>query len=269
MRRTSPLWLSLLVVAAPALAARRTPPPPRPVAPRGDLSASERATMELFQRSNASVAYITSMVVRRDVFSLNILEIPRGAGSGFIWDDQGHVVTNFHVIEGASSAEVTLADHSKWSAKLVGVAPEKDLAVLRIEAPAARLRPIPIGSSRDLQVGQSVYAIGNPFGLDQTLTTGVISALGREIHSASGHPIQGVIQTDAAINPGNSGGPLLDSSGRLIGVNTAIASPSGAFAGVGFAVPVDTVNRFVPQLIAFGKITRPGLGVTIAEAAIT
>ena len=208
---------------------------------------------------------ITTLAVARDFFSLNLLQIPEGTGSGFIWDDAGHIVTNFHVIEKAAAAQVTLADHSTWKARRVGVAPDKDLAVLRIDAPRDRLRPIPIGSSKDLQVGQKALAIGNPFGLDQTLTTGVISALGREIESVTRRPIQGVIQTDTAINPGNSGGPLLDSAGRLIGVNTAIYSPSGASAGIGFAIPVDTVNRVVPELIRYGKIIRPGLGVQVAE----
>jgi S1-C subfamily serine protease len=163
---------------------------------------------------------------------------------------------------------VTLGDQTTWKARRVGVAPDKDLAVLRIDAPANRLQPIPIGTSKDLQVGQSVFAIGNPFGLDQSLTTGVISALGREIESVTRRPIQGVIQTDAAINPGNSGGPLLDSAGRLIGVNTAIYSPSGVSAGIGFAIPVDTVNRIVAELIRYGKVTRPGIGIQIAEEQI-
>lgn len=194
-----------------------------------------------------------------------MMQIPEGTGSGFIWDHAGNIVTNFHVIQNADAAQVTLSDQSSWKARLVGGAPDKDLALLRIDAPADRLRPIPIGSSKDLQVGQKVFAIGNPFGLDQTLTTGVISALGREIESLTRRPIQGVIQTDAAINPGNSGGPLLDSAGRLIGVNTQIYSPSGAFAGIGFAIPVDTVNRFVPELIRYGRVIRPGIGVQVAE----
>jgi S1-C subfamily serine protease len=186
--------------------------------------------------------------------------VPTGTGSGFIWDAEGHVVTNYHVIEDAQEVEVALADGTRTKAKLVGVAPEKDLAVLRIQAKGLRLRPIPIGRSADLQVGQSVMAIGNPFGLDQTLTLGVVSALGREIQSATRRRISGVIQTDAAINPGNSGGPLLDSAGRLIGINTAIQSTSGSSAGIGFAVPVDTVNRVVPQLIARGRSARVDLG---------
>ncbi len=237
---------------------------PRPVAPRKALTPAEKATIALFEQASPSVTYITSLNVQRDFFTRNITEIPRGTGTGFVWDDFGHVITNFHVIEGADRALVTLADGTTWEAGLVGAAAEKDLAVLRIEAPVERLHPIPVGASGDLRVGQSVYAIGNPFGLDQTLTTGVISALGREIESVAKIPIRGVIQTDAAINPGNSGGPLLDSSGRLIGVNTAIYSPSGAYAGIGFAIPVDVVNWVVPELIAHGRLRRPNLGVEVA-----
>ena len=177
--------------------------PLAPVSARGDLAADEQTTIELFRSSSPSVVYITSLAVRCDLFRLNVLEIPRGAGSGFLWDDAGHVITNYHVVQNADAAQVTLADRSVWDAKLVGAAPEKDLAVLRIEAPRAQLRPLPVGSSADLAVGQKVFAIGNPFGLDQTLTTGVISALGREIDSVGGVPIRDVIQTDAAINPGN------------------------------------------------------------------
>lgn len=238
---------------------------PRAVTPRGELNADEKSTIALFRQASPTVVNITTLTVARDSFTMNLLQIPEGTGSGFIWDDAGHVVTNFHVIQNADGAQVTLADHSTWKARRVGVAPDKDLAVLKIDVPKNRLPPIPIGSSKDLQVGQRVFAIGNPFGLDQTLTTGIISALGREIDSVTGRPIQGVIQTDAAINPGNSGGPLLDSAGRLIGVNAAIFSPSGASAGIGFAIPVDTVNLIVPQLIRFGKVTRPGLGVQVAE----
>lgn len=231
---------------------------------REDLDADERETIQLFQRASPSVVFITTMAVRRDLFSFNLLELPQGTGSGFIWSDQGYIVTNFHVLQGANTARVTLADQSSWEAQLVGIEPDKDLAVLKIDAPKARLRPLPIGSSHDLAVGQKVFAIGNPFGFDQTLTTGVISGLGREIRSVTGRTIQGVIQTDAAINPGNSGGPLLDSRGRLIGVNTAIYSPSGAYAGIGFAVPVDTVKRVVPQIIRYGRVIRPGLGIRVA-----
>lgn len=237
----------------------------RAVTPRGALDNDERETIDLFRRAAPAVVFITSLSVRRDPFRLNLTRIPRGTGSGFVWDDKGHIVTNYHVIAGANAAQVTLADQSSWSATLVGVAEDKDLAVLRIDAPGELLRPIPLGTSQDLEVGQKVLAIGNPFGLDQTLTTGVISALGREIESVARVPIRDVIQTDAAINPGNSGGPLLDSAGRLIGVNTAIYSPSGAYAGIGFAIPVDTVNWVAADLVRHGKIVRPTLGVQVAS----
>jgi S1-C subfamily serine protease len=243
---------------------RRIEATSRPVTPKGDLTARERARTELFEEVSPSVVYITSVALRRDFFRFNVMEIPRGTGSGFVWDDRGNIVTNYHVISSADRAEVTLADGSTWEASLVGSAREKDLAVLHIEAPRSQLSPITVGTSSDLKVGQDVLAIGNPFGYDQTLTTGIVSALGREIESTDGIPIRDVIQTDAAINPGNSGGPLLDSSGRLIGVNTAIVSPSGGYAGVGFAIPIDTVNWVVPQLIAYGKVRRPTLGVDLA-----
>jgi S1-C subfamily serine protease len=234
----------------------------------GGLHPQERINIRLFEESAPSVCYITTTNVRRDYFSRNITEIPRGSGSAFVWDHKGHIITNYHVIQGADRATVTLADRSTWKAVPVGVAPEKDLAVLRIEAPGKALRPIPVGTSDNLQVGQSVFAIGNPFGLDQTLTTGIVSALGREIESVAGIPIRDVIQTDAAINPGNSGGPLLDSSGRLIGVNTAIYSPSGASAGIGFSIPVDVVSWVVPELIEYGRLKRPTLGVELARPQI-
>jgi S1-C subfamily serine protease len=238
----------------------------RPVTPAGDLAADEKATIELFKKVSPSAAYITTLAQRVNLLTRNVQEIPRGTGSGFVWDDAGHVVTNFHVVQNASGAKVTLADHSTYDAELVGAAPNFDLAVLRIRAPASKLAKIPwVGRSKDLQVGQKVFAIGNPFGLDQTLTTGIVSALGRTIQGVAGNPIDDVIQTDAAINPGNSGGPLLDSGGRLIGVNTAIYSPSGAYAGIGFAVPVDTVNRIVPQLIKNGRVSRPELGATFLD----
>lgn len=234
-------------------------------APDISLTQSELATIQLFEAAAPSVCYITTTNVGYDFFTRNATEIPAGTGSGFVWDRNGHIVTNFHVIQNADRATVTLADRSTWQARLVGKAPEKDLAVLKIDAPASALRPIPIGASDNLRVGQSVYAIGNPFGLDQTLTTGIVSALGREINSVAGIPIRDVIQTDAAINPGNSGGPLLNSSGRLIGVNTAIYSPSGASAGIGFSIPADVVNWVIPELIQFGKIMRPSLGVEYAR----
>ena len=241
---------------------------PRAVTPRGELLPEEKLTITLFKQASPTVVNITTLGIERDMFTLNQYQIPQGTGSGFIWDNSGNVITNFHVIQNADAAQVTLADQSTYKARVVGVAPDKDLAVLRIDAPAAKLQAIPLGTSKDLQVGQSVFAIGNPFGLDQTLTTGIISALNREIESVTRRPIQGVIQSDAAINPGNSGGPLLDSAGRLIGVNTAIYSPSGASAGIGFAIPVDTVNRVVTELIRFGKVTRPGIGVQVADDQI-
>ena len=241
---------------------------PRAITPRGDLSSDETSTIELFKAVSPAVVHVTSVEVRRGRLSLNMFEIPQGTGSGFVWDTDGHVVTNFHVIQNADRAEVTLNDNTVWRATLVGTAPDKDVAVLKIDAPKDKLTKIALGTSNNLQVGQKVFAIGNPFGLDQTLTTGVISGLGREIQSVTKRPISGVIQTDAAINPGNSGGPLLDSAARLIGINTAIYSPSGAYTGIGFAVPVDTVNRIVPQLLAHGKVVRPGLGIVPASEQI-
>ncbi|MFN2387822.1 MAG: S1C family serine protease [Thermoanaerobaculia bacterium] len=233
------------------------------VVARGDLAQDEAATIALFKAASPSVVHITTVAVRADFFGRNPQRIPAGSGSGFIWDDAGHVVTNFHVIQNADEAQIALSDGSSSPARLVGVAPDRDIAVLRLTG-AKSLKALPIGSSSDLAVGQKVFAIGNPFGLDQTLTTGVISALGREIESVTRRPIRDVIQTDAAINPGNSGGPLLDSAGRLIGVNTAIYSPTGASSGIGFAIPVDTVRWIVPQLIEHRRVVRPALGVTLA-----
>jgi S1-C subfamily serine protease len=239
---------------------------PRVVVARGDLAEDEKSTIALFKAASPSVVYITTLS-KRAVNLFEMTEVPQGTGSGFLWDRQGHVVTNFHVLAGDSFV-VTLSDQSNWKATVVGVEPDKDLAVLRISAPPEKLPPILVGTSKGLQVGQKVFAIGNPFGLDETLTTGVVSALGRTIESLTSRKIQNVIQTDAAINPGNSGGPLLDSAGRLIGVNTQIASPSGASAGIGFAVPVDTVNEVVPELIAHGKIVRPRLGILPATEGV-
>jgi len=241
---------------------------PRAVVARGDLAQDEKTATEIFKNVSRSVVYISSIEFRRDFFSLNVYEIPKGTGSGFVWDKDGRIVTNVHVIDDASRVEVVLADNTKWKATLVGVSPDKDIAVLKISAPPEMLSPIPLGDSRNLLVGQKVFAIGNPFGLDQTMTSGIVSALGREIRSVSGRSIQGVIQTDAAINPGNSGGPLLDSAGRIIGVNTAIYSPSGASAGIGFAVPVEVVNRVVPEIIRYGRVVRPGIGITIAHPTL-
>ena len=246
--------------------AREAGPPadPRPVVARGNLAEDEQNNISVFKTASPSAVNVTTLGLARDFFSANVMQVPQGTGTGIVWDDRGHVVTNFHVIQNANGARVTLSDQSVWKADLVGVFPDRDLAVLRINAPTEKLKPITLGSSKDLQVGQKVYAIGNPFGLDQTLTTGIISALNREIDSVTQRKIRGVIQTDAAINPGNSGGPLLDSAGRLIGVNTAIYSPSGASAGIGFAIPVDEVNRVVPRLISGGKFVRPTLGVQVA-----
>lgn len=270
--RKSILLLGLLSVGVLSAWCGRALAPsalPRPVTPRGPLYPWEQVAIQRFKEAAPSVVYITTTEERaRDFFGFDVVETPAGAGTGFIWDAEGHVVTNFHVIQGAARAFITLSDGSRHEARYVGGAPDKDLAVLQILKPPAKLRPIPIGTSADLLVGQSVLAIGNPFGLDATLTTGVISALGREIQSVTQRRITGVIQTDAAINPGNSGGPLLDSAGRLIGVNTAIQSPSGASAGIGFAMPVDTVNRVVPQLITRGRLERPDLGFEPVSARL-
>ncbi len=244
---------------------------PRAVTARGDLAGDEKTTITLFESVAPSVVYITTMQVERSVLGLNALETPSGTGSGIIWDSKGRIVTNYHVLMEADTAVVTLDDGSRWKARYVGGAEDLDLAVLHIDAPSRLLKPIPVGSSDDLRVGQKVFAIGNPFGLDHTLTTGVVSALGRRIPSVSGRAIEDVIQTDAAINPGNSGGPLLDSAGRLIGVNTSIMNPVGstfgdaarAAYGIGFAVPVDTVNWAVPQIIRNGEVGRPGLGIYV------
>ena len=240
---------------------------PRPIAPRGDLAGDEKSTIDLFKEASPSVVFITTAA--RVEFWNRSQEMPQGTGSGFIWDDAGHIVTNYHVVapmvQSNASATVTLSDHSSYEASLVGVSPDNDLAVVQIRAPKDKLPPIKVGTSNDLQVGQKVFAIGDPFGLDQTLTTGIVSALGRVIPAATGHLIEDVIQTDAAINPGNSGGPLLDSWRRLIGVNAAIYSPSGAYAGIGFAIPVDTVQRVVPQIIRTGRVATVTIGVIVND----
>ncbi len=239
---------------------------PRVIAARGDLAADEAAMIELFERSKDAVVYISVSQRVVDPWSRNMFSIPRGTGSGFVWDEHGHVVTNNHVILGASEARVRLNDGRDYAASLVGASPAHDIAVLRIRVPERPPAALPIGLSADLRVGQKVFAIGNPFGLDWSLTSGIVSALNRSLPSEDGRSvIEALIQTDAAINPGNSGGPLLDSAGRVIGINTAIFSPSGAYAGVGFAVPVDTVNRVVPELIAKGKYERPVLGIQADE----
>jgi len=243
------------------------------------LTENESRTMSVFKAASPAVAYIqTVQLEQQSLFALNPREIPAGAGSGFLWDNEGHIVTNWHVISGGRRSGGTMPNKVKVTlqglkvpidATVVGCEEDKDLAVLKVD-PARLprpLQPLLVGTSCDLAVGQSVLAIGNPFGLDFTLTTGVVSALGREVGGAGGRPIQGCIQTDAAINPGNSGGPLLDSSGRLVGVNTAIYSPGnvGGNVGIGFAIPVDTVRRVVNQLIRYGEGTRPTLGVNVLD----
>jgi S1-C subfamily serine protease len=274
MSRTSgsvraPALLLLLAVAAGAwwlgahsrYARGMAAAEPRLVEPRGDLAADEQSTIELFERTCDSVVYIEPLNTMSLPWSVETQQYPSGTGSGFVWDTAGHVVTNFHVVQGASGALVTLHSGQQFEARSVVTYPDKDVAVLTIDAPAETLHPVVLGSSRDLRVGQKVYAIGNPYGLDYTLTHGIISALEREMVSIGDRRITGVIQTDAAINPGNSGGPLLDSAGRLIGMNTMIFSESGSSAGLGFAVPVDTVGDVVTRLIADGRIVRPGLGI--------
>jgi S1-C subfamily serine protease len=239
-----------------------TAPIERPPIPSGLLE-SERNTIDVFRAASPAVVFVTNNALRRDFFSTNVTTVPQGTGSGFIWDEHGHVVTNFHVLENGQAFSVTLANGTTREARVVGVEPRKDLAVLHFDTAGLDLRPLPVGQSDPLVVGQKVLAIGNPFGLDRTLTTGIISALGREFPTGNGFVIEDVIQTDASINPGNSGGPLLDSKGRVIGVNTAIYSPSGASAGIGFAIPIDTVARIVPQLIRYGQVRRAGLGVSV------
>jgi S1-C subfamily serine protease len=239
---------------------------PRAVIARGDLAADERSTIELFERARDSVVFISTRQQVQDFRTRNVFSVQRGSGSGFIWDDAGHVVTNLHVIQGASEATVRLADGRDYKAGLAGVSPAHDIAVLRIGVDFKRPPPVPLGTSQDLKVGQKVFAIGNPFGLDWTLTTGIVSALDRSLPSDTGQTIEHLIQTDAAINPGSSGGPLLDSAGRLIGINTAIFSTTGESVGIGFAVPVDTVNRVVPELIRQGRYVRPELGIVLDEA---
>jgi S1-C subfamily serine protease len=225
----------------------------------------EANTTEIFRKASPAVVFVTNSALRRNFFSLDIMEIPRGSGTGFVWDRNGLVVTNFHVISGAQKLTVTLQDRSEHDAEVIGAAPEKDLAVLRLLDPPDDLVTLPLGDSSELTVGRKVLAIGNPFGLDTTLTTGIVSALGREIQASGNRKIRGVIQTDAAINPGNSGGPLLNSLGQLVGVNAAIYSPSGASAGIGFAIPVNTVKDVVPQLISYGRVLRPMIGVELAS----
>ena len=245
MRRSLILCAILSSAAAPLAAA---------------LLPEEENTIAVFKAAAPSVVFVTNIAVRQDIY-MDEFAIPQGSGSGFVWDREGHIVTNYHVVAGGDAFLVTLKDHTELQAELVGVEPRKDIAVLRVKARPDKLKPLALGDSDHLQVGQKTLAIGNPFGLDNTLTTGIVSALGRQVRSVAGVPIRDMVQTDAAINPGNSGGPLLDSDGRLIGMNMMIYSPSGASAGIGFAVPVDIIKRIVPQLIKHGHAAQPGIGI--------
>jgi 2-alkenal reductase len=253
--------------------AQRSPTEPRPIAPRGPLLAQEQAVVKLFEQAAPSVAYITTKALARRGFF--VAEVSQGAGSGFVWDERGHIVTNYHVVADASKVQVQLDAGRTYDATVVGSAPDYDLAVVKLEQIPPGLKPIAVGSSSDLKIGQTVYAIGNPFGMARTLTQGIIGALDRQLPTSDIREIAGVIQTDAAINPGNSGGPLLDTAGRLIGVTSAIRSPSGGSTGVGLAIPVDLVNRIVPQLIATGRAPQPGIGIVpfhpdlVARAGLT
>src|SRR5215469_13398619 len=261
------LALVIVVLARPyidaALFAAKTP---RPVEARGDLAEIERLNIEIFQRASPSVVQIAGQVGGRSALRGGQEAVK--SGSGFVWDRAGNVVTNNHVVEGVQSIQVRVASGQVVQADIVGTAPTYDLAVIRLRSFGSLPPPLAIGSSADLKVGQLAYAIGNPFGLNETLTTGIISALKRRLPTSGGREISGAIQTDAPINPGNSGGPLLDSAGRLIGVNTAIFSPSGSSAGVGFAIPVDVVNRIVPDLISRGRVATPGIGIEAASEEI-
>jgi len=227
----------------------------------------EENNIEVFKQGSPSVVNITNSRLVRSFYSLNPQEVPQGSGTGFIWNEEGYIVTNFHVVQQANRVTVTLQDGSTYDARAVGVEPDKDLAVLKIDAPDKELIAIGLGDSSLLEVGRKVIAIGNPFGLDTTMTVGVVSALGREIDSVTRRKIRDVIQTDAAINPGNSGGPLLNSLGQLVGVNTAIYSPSGGSSGIGFAIPVNTVKKIVPELITYGRVQTPVLGITLIPQA--
>jgi S1-C subfamily serine protease len=228
--------------------------------PTRQLTEDERNTIDVVRKTKNSVVFVTNMQYVRDFFFQSDQPVARGTGSGFVWDDKGRIVTNFHVIEDGDKFMVSLPNQKQVEAKLIGREPTKDIAVLELQEKVPDLQPVQIGSSKDLLVGQKVIAIGNPFGFDHTVTQGIVSALGRSMPGAGGVTIRDMIQTDASINPGNSGGPLLDSSGELVGMNTMIISPSGASSGVGFAVPVDTIKKIVPQIIQFGKVVRPGIG---------
>jgi 2-alkenal reductase len=264
---------AILTAAGALFAQRPSPVEPRAVMGRGPLLPAEQSVVKLFESTAPSVAYINTE--RLEPTSFFTVGVAKGAGSGFVWDNAGHVVTNYHVVEGARDVQVQLDAGKTYPAKVVGVAPNYDLAVVKLVEVPRGLKPIPLGTSADLRIGQSVYAIGNPYGLTRTLTSGLVSALDRHLPTSELGEIAGAIQTDAAINPGNSGGPLVDSAGRLVGVTTAIRSPSGGSSGVGLAIPVDLVNRIVPQLIAHGRAPQPSIGIIpihpelVAGAGIT
>lgn len=267
-------WLLVLAtafVAEPYLVAWRfSATSPRTITPRADLTEAERTTIKLFQSASPSVVYVFARTKPQNLFSQGQEETEVQTGTGIVWDAAGHVITNYHVIKGSDQFAAHLPSGESVSVRVVGTAPTYDLAVLQLERIPSPLHPIALGSSADLQVGQSAFAIGNPYGLEKTLTSGIISALRRTIPTAEGHEIAGGIQTDVPLNPGNSGGPLLDSSGRLIGVTEMIISGSGAFAGVGIAIPVDEVNRVAAQLIREGHVPIPGIGIAVPpEAAAT
>lgn len=254
----APLWQPTEGPAADAPSVES----PKPV-PRGELYDVEQATISIFEKYSPSVVSVINRALLRDYFSLAIYENTQGSGSGFVWDKKGHIISNYHVVHKASAVQVILKDGEVYDARIVGLDPDHDIAVLKIDAPADKLTPIPIGTSGDLKVGQRVLAIGNPFGFNSSLSVGVVSSLDREMQSPTGLTVRDIIQTDAAINQGNSGGPLLDSAGRVIGINTFIVSPTGGSIGLGFSIPVDTVSRIVPQLIEFGKAQRVGLGIIL------
>jgi len=240
-------------------------PENRVAATKDRLLEDEKNTIAVYNRVAPSVVYITNTRTMASSFRSSGQEVRQGSGSGFVWDQEGHIITNYHVIRGAEKLYVKMTDGTTYDAREIGSERDKDLAVLKIDVPKSRLRPVKLASSRSLEVGQKVMAIGNPFGFDTSLTTGVVSALGRQIEAVTGKPIEDVIQTDAAINPGNSGGPLINSNGEVIGMNTAIVSPSGAYAGIGFAVPSDTVARVVPDILRPREDPKPGLGVRIVR----
>jgi 2-alkenal reductase len=264
------LVLAAAYVVEPYLVAWRfSATAPRAIAARGDLTELEQTTIKLFQTVSPSVVYVFARTKPEELFGPEEQATDVQAGTGSVWDAAGHVITNYHVIKGADQFAAHLVSGESVPVRVIGTAPNYDLAVLQLERTNVPLHPIAVGTSADLQVGQSAFAIGNPYGLEQTLTSGIISALRRKIPTAEGHEIAGGIQTDAPLNPGNSGGPLLDSAGRLIGVTTMIISGSGASAGVGIAIPVDVVNRVAAQLIAKGHVPTPGIGIAAAPETAT